>query len=183
MLRRLGLRLTPRVLFALLVAVSGSCSEDGILAPTKPSGPPAALADLATTWGGYIATGSGETGVCFGFKWNATQSGSSVSGESGIGGLGRGESFTDTMRGTMTAVTSGGGFAVDIVFPQRLFQDRTCSVSGNGTVNAGLSALSGSVTLDWTPGCQGTLFAVPGASNPLRGTMNLFKNADARGCP
>jgi hypothetical protein len=141
------------------------------------------VADLAAPWGGYISAGSGETGVCFGFRWNAAQNGSTVSGQSAIKALGRGESFDDPTLGTMTATPSGGEFAVNVEFARIYPGDITCSMRGGGTVKAGQSAMSGIVTLEWTPGCQGNLFAVRGAANPLRGTMNVSKGADARTCP
>jgi hypothetical protein len=176
-------RLWRGALCALLVTVTGSCSDSGELAPTTPSGPTAALGDLAGNWGGYVSTGSGNTGVCYGFRWTATQDGSAASGPSVIGTLGRGESFNNTMSGTMTATPSSGGFAVSMVFPDRLYEGGiTCSMRGSGTVKSGLSMMSGTMTLEWTPGCNGRFFgAVP--TNSHRGAMDLTKGGDARSCP
>ena len=174
-------QLWPSVLSALLVAVTVSCS-DAPLAPTTPSGPPATLTDLTGNWGGYVAVGVGETGMCFGFRWNAAQDGSAVSGQSAIRALGRGESFDAPLLGTMTAMPSGDGFAVSIVAPERRYESALCSMRGSGTMKAGLSMTSGTVTLEFTPGCNGNVYASR-PSNTFQGTMNLSKGADASICP
>ena len=157
--------------WAALITVTIGCKEsDG---PTVPSGPPATLADLVGNWAGYLSTDS-ATGVCYGFTWSPTQVDSRVAGASAIAAI---DITSNRGMGMMTATLSGGNLSLAMEFPAGSFTRSnnapTCSMRGTGTARAGQTLLSGTVNLNWTQSCVGTVFGRGGTSQT--GVLTLTK--------
>ena len=157
----------------LLVVVMGACGKG----PTAPPGPRATVADLEGTWAGKIDTGSAQ--LCLGIKWSATPGASSSTGTAQVRQIHAQQPFIDPAVGTMTATESGNSFSLAMTFPAGAFAhlgSSTCSMTATGTVNASQTAMSGTVTEEWTPPCNGTVWTAR-PTNTFSGNLAMTKES------
>lgn len=161
---------------------TGCGGPSGPPPPTAPSGPQATLADLTGDWAGTVNTGQ-ITNLCFGITWRPALAGSGVAGMAAVAPINEADPAR-LSSGTMTGTIAGQSLTLEMSFPPGSFPTvRTCSMTGTGTARAGLTSMSGTVTLTWTEPCNGSYF-VSGPTNIHTGTLNMTKAGSVpRACP
>ena len=131
----------------LLVTIALACQDP----PTNPTtiGRPQSLT-LTGTWTGLIGVGT-QTSSSLMATWTVSQTDSSVSGPIALSNSATNVSFAGTLTGTL----SGTRLPVTYTIPRGnvpTFPD--CSMSGSGTLEAGLTLMSGTLNITYT-NCQG----------------------------
>ena len=149
----MSLRRQGGVLGALLLALAeAGCgsSGDGPPAPTAPGTLVASLEELEGSWAGWYSTGK-AVNLCWGVVWSPRLGGPGVTGPSALGGFG--DPMPTPFNATTTGSLSGGTLSIAIDSTPPGTRPLACALTGSGTVQAGQTTMSGTLTVTWTPQC------------------------------
>ena len=135
-------RLSCLALLPLLLLSSWGCDDE----PTSPSpiGTPPAL-NLTGTWVGPF--GARQTSVAFRATWTASQTGANVTGNVEMFRASDNVTFT----GSLAGVLSGTNLSLTYTVPRGNVPGAPdCTISGNGTIPATTTLLSGTLNVTST---------------------------------
>ena len=178
-----------QIAIALLVAAATGCGGggggDGLSGFKSPTGPTLSLDQLTGRWGGRIDTGS-RTNMCWNVAWIGMQDGTRASGVMEI--LAAGQPFVNPLRGTITAASTGSGYAVTLsVSPGFSGPAANCTMAGTGNLDAGLApsgtgehVLLGPVNMEWAAACVGPILN-SASQMSQQGHLLLVKNSPVSG--
>mgnify|MGYP001319165888 CR=1 FL=1 len=149
-------RLPGAIVLAVIVV---GCKSDS-------ASPAPAIADLAGTWTGGIAS----TDLSLSLTWTAAQSGTTVTGPVTVSVMGN----LPPVTGTMTGTGSGNQIALVVNLPSNAFPPSasTCALAGTGLTNtANANKIAGQMNMLVGAGCV----AFFGAARAYEGHLDLSK--------